>query len=259
MAPFGKFDERISTENLDAKIVWRYVDLAKFMDLFVKRRIYFRRSDLFDDVYEGMPTTPLLKDVKANFQSVHKAVPGIWKNSAAAAKKSLLELRERNFINSWYLSDYESAAMWSLYSKIGSGIAIRSTVKRLRDAIPDAVHPDIYIGRILYVDYKDAKIDNSHDLRSQFFLKRNHFEHEREIRVLYSAKNRDPKKEGHYIENIDLDVMIDKIVLAPKTADWFEESIKAFLSSVGCAKEVVPSALETKPPIMARRRPKKPK
>jgi hypothetical protein len=132
-------------------------------------------------------------------------------------------------------------------------------VKRLHDAIPRAVHPDVYIGRILYVDYEVAKIDHSHDLRSQFFLKRNHFEHEKEIRVLYSSKERDPKKEGHYIENINLDVMIDQIVLAPKTADWFEECVKAFLNSVGCANKVVPSAMETEPPIIARRRPKKTK
>lgn len=253
MPPYGKFNERISNTNKDA-IVWRYLDLAKFMDLFVKRRIYFRRSDLFDDVFEGMPTTPLLNYIKASFQDLHKEVPGIWTNPIASAEEYLIEFRQCNFINSWYLSDYESAAMWTLYSKIGSGIAIRSTVERLRDAIP----ADVYVGKVLYVDYEVANIDSLDDLRSQFFLKRNLFEHEKEIRVLYSMDKHNLEKTGHYIEGVDLGAMIEKIVLSPKTASWFQECVKAFLKPLGFDGKVELSALETEPPIKARPRPEIP-
>jgi hypothetical protein len=60
------------------------------------------------------------------------------------------------------MSRYESAAIWSLYAKVGSGIAIRSTVKRLRKAIP----ADVLFGMIMYVDYKTADFRRSDDIHS---------------------------------------------------------------------------------------------
>jgi hypothetical protein len=69
MSPWGNFDKRISDLELDAKI-WRYLDLPKFIDLFVKRRIYFRRADQFDDAFEGMPTFPLRDYYYSSFKDV---------------------------------------------------------------------------------------------------------------------------------------------------------------------------------------------
>ena len=60
------------------------------------------------------------------------------------------------------MSRLESAAIWPLYAKVGSGIAIRSTVKRLRKAIP----ADVLFGMIMYVDYKTADFRRSDDIHS---------------------------------------------------------------------------------------------
>ena len=246
MPPWGNFDKRISKISKGAT-VWRYIDLAKFVDLFVKRRLYFRRSDLLDDSFEGMPTAPLREYLYDQYRDVHK-VAGVFEDPVAVADQTLIELRECNFINSWYLSEYESAAMWSLYSKIGSGIAIQSTVENLHAAIP----LDIYIGKVIYVDYHVAdEIDHEDDLRSLFFIKRNYFEHEREIRVLYSISedSRDPKKTGHYVDDVDLERMIRSVILAPDTPNWFRESIEAFMQKVLPSIEVRESSLDAKPPI----------
>jgi hypothetical protein len=142
--------------------------------------------------------------------------------------------------------------MWSLYSKIGSGIAIQSTVENLRAAIP----LDTYVGKIIYVDYNIAdEIGRDDDLRSIFFIKRNYFEHEREIRVLYSISDdsRDPKKTGHYVDDVDLDRMIRSVILAPDTPGWFRESIEAFMQKVLPGIKVQESSLDAKPPMESSR------
>jgi hypothetical protein len=41
--------------------IWRYMNLAKFIDLFSKRALFFARADKFIDPYEGQPTKENLR------------------------------------------------------------------------------------------------------------------------------------------------------------------------------------------------------
>jgi hypothetical protein len=43
-------------------------------------------------------------------------------------------LPEIILINGWHYNEYESAAMWDLYSQANAGIAIQSTYRKLRDS-----------------------------------------------------------------------------------------------------------------------------
>ena len=46
-------------------------------------------------------------------------------------ESDLRKLGNRFLVNSWHMNEYESAAMWDIYSTRDFGIAIRSTIKRL--------------------------------------------------------------------------------------------------------------------------------
>ncbi len=259
--PWGNFDQRIANIDPEAAI-WRYMDIAKFLDLFVKRRLHFQRCDLFPDSFEGMPTVPQLKYQYSRFRGLHEEIPGVLKDPEKSADRTFLKLRERNFINCWYFGGpgamdkpgigwQESAAMWSLYSKNGGGVAIQTTIKSLRAALCRKPDDDyIYIGKVIYVDYNTHDFDSrDYDLRGLFFLKRNHFDHEREIRALYSIPKGNPDKTGHYICNLDLSQMIQAVVLAPDTPPWSRESIEAIVQEACPGVRVLPSALKSEPPI----------
>ena len=39
-------------------IVWKYLDLSKFLDLLMSRKLFMSRSDKFQDQYEGTFSEP---------------------------------------------------------------------------------------------------------------------------------------------------------------------------------------------------------
>ncbi len=39
-------------------IVWKYLDLSKFVDLLLNRQLFMSRSDKFEDQYEGTFSEP---------------------------------------------------------------------------------------------------------------------------------------------------------------------------------------------------------
>ncbi len=56
--------------------------------------------------------------------------------------------REIILINSWHYNEYESAAMWDLYSQANAGIAVQSTYRKLRDSFQNNTDDTIWIGKI---------------------------------------------------------------------------------------------------------------
>ena len=50
-------------ENQDT-IVWKYLDLSKFLDLLISRKLFMSRSDKFEDQYEGTFSEPTFEEIK---------------------------------------------------------------------------------------------------------------------------------------------------------------------------------------------------
>ena len=65
------------------------------------------------------------------------------------------------FVSCWNLSEYENAALWSIY---GKAVAIESTVAGLRDSFAE-LKESVYIGRVKYIDYQheDFPTDNAYE------------------------------------------------------------------------------------------------
>src|SRR5688500_2598177 len=122
----------IPPEDQNAKI-WRYIDYAKFVSLMDRKSLFFTKAINFDDPYEGtvpkyndMSRRQVYQDTKHRFKDDEqfeyflRTSPDVNKSIHDRFRKSIL-------INSWHLNDYESAAMWDLYSQRNAGIAIQST------------------------------------------------------------------------------------------------------------------------------------
>jgi hypothetical protein len=93
--------EQLDTET---SLVWRYMDLAKFLDLIQTSELHFTRLDQLEDPYEHAIQT-------------------------AACRRKPLD-SETMYVNCWILSEYESAAMGTIFGG-SSGIALQSSRWRI--------------------------------------------------------------------------------------------------------------------------------
>ena len=139
---------------------WRYMNLAKFISLIDRHQLFFSSVDVFGDPYEGALPKP---------------------NQLLATKPPPLHGKSV-FVNSWHLNEYESAAMWAIYSSFNSGIAIQSTYGRLVKSF-SRCKERIYIGKVRYIDYSSESIDTD-DILQRFTHKRKSFAYENELRAI---------------------------------------------------------------------------
>jgi hypothetical protein len=126
--------------------VWRYMDFTKYVSLLDARSLYFPRSDLLGDPFEGS-TSRLNLALRPN---VYKDLtPEQVENMTDQLSKHLQLSRQWTFINSWHMNEVESAAMWSIYARSNEAISIQSTYVRLCNCLP----PEVYVGEVQYIDY----------------------------------------------------------------------------------------------------------
>ena len=96
-------------DNLNVKI-WRYIDFTKFVSLLDLKALYFPRSDLLGDPFEGaMPRDNF------RFYSLLYGTPPITPEGLQEISQLRQELRKRVYINCWHMNERESFAMWNLY------------------------------------------------------------------------------------------------------------------------------------------------
>jgi hypothetical protein len=232
----------------DTKI-WRYIDFAQFVSLLDTRSLHFIRVDRLEDPFEGIYS-------KANI----KLAPEVYRNKipieiieklTAFKKDGMKGLRACIVINSWHINDYESAALWELYSKKDQGIAIQSTFKKLVDSVKN-YQEDIFIGPMNYIDYENDWLPES-NLFHLFTHKRKSFEHERELRALilrfpkHGDNSIDFSKNTFEEEGIDvpvdLDLLIERIYVSPEAEGWFMNLVKSVASRYNLNKQIQQSSL----------------
>jgi Protein of unknown function (DUF2971) len=142
----------------------------------------------------------------------------------------------------------ESVEMWKLYTHGKDGVAIQTTVRRLKECLSGEPRP-IYISEVLYVDLETLPdLEKEPDLRKLISLdvpltlttKRRSFAHETEVRLILDrhldvrpAFSRIlPAKEESFSppkgENIKVDLIegIGKIVASPDYPPWAIASLQ---------------------------------
>lgn len=234
-------------KNENARI-WRYVDFTKFASLLDKSALFFSRADRLGDPFEGSYS-------KANV----KLRPEVYKEKIApSALKDLSQfhkvLIKYTAVNCWHLSEYESAAMWKLYLKSNEGIGIRSSYSLLKTALKDESH-NVHIGRVKYIDFQEDWMPEGNTLYP-FVHKRKSFEHEKELRAVIQELRYKKSGEidwskplcddGIYVQ-VDLDMLIDRIYLAPTSPKWLFELVKSITKKYKLDKDVLQSSLDDVP------------
>ena len=236
-------------KKLNAKL-WRYMDFTKFVSLLDKSALFFTRANKLGDPFEGSIPKFFGEPWPETDDDKERIPSKIFKN----IREFRIFLTKCTIINCWHLNEYESAAMWKLYLKSNEGIAIQSTFDRLKNCFVEEEY-EILIGKVEYIDYERGWIPTYSDIYP-FVYKRKSFEHEKELRAIvqtfYRNKNgsinykKSRFDDGAYIK-VDLNILIDKIFIAPTSPKWIFKLTKSTVKKCGLDKQVLQSSLEEMP------------
>jgi hypothetical protein len=213
-------------------IVWKYLDLSKFLDLLLSRKLFMSRSDKFEDQYEGTFSEPTYEEIK----------------KLAINNPDFLDYykthREKVAISSWHINEYESFAMWQIFTQNSEGLAIQSTIGRLQKALEPEKNLKQYIGQVNYIDYKKEYIPFD-DLFFPFLFKRKSFQYEREVRIISDTSDTSITINDGIKINVDINQLIDKIYIHPKSENWYKNLVIELVSKLGFDIEIEKSDLES--------------
>jgi hypothetical protein len=224
------------------------MDLAKFVSLLDTKSLFFARADKLGDPFEGSYPKQNLVNRQQAFSEIENETGNPPLNMAAAISDVNSAWTRYHAISCWHLNTQESAAMWKIYVKSDEGIAIRSSFKRLKEAIVS--EKDIFIGKVKYIDYDTDGFGEGNTF-SAFLHKRQSFEHERELRAIATELpvvsgeldlSRETIRGGLAIE-VDASHLIDAIYIAPTAPSWFLDVVKAIVSRFGYSFTVHQSRL----------------
>ena len=247
-----KYEKPIPTDKL-----WRYMDLGKFIHLISSRKLYFASADSFEDPFEGAKGIVERKEkwdtyYLDQFRQAIRTIPGATPEKLTPehieknAQRLLTDLnlsgewqREHTFINCWHNNEFESEAMWKLYSiNTQNAVAIQTTAAHLYEALDR--NPDVTIGKVKYVDYNERFIP----INGAYWYKRKSFEHEREVRAV--TTKHDELSKGLAIP-IEIDTLIDCVYISPYAPKWFEEVVLSVIEKYGLSVPVRYSEMTKRP------------
>lgn len=223
----------IKDSNIEATEIalWRYMSLPKFIHLISTGGLYFSLPTQFEDPFE----THLPRKV---YNSIAKSITSCT-NTSDTDKQYLIASYRNTYmsqlISCWHASEFESEAMWKLYSQDKQSIAIKTTSHKLIKSLYD-IPTHARAGLVKYIDFDNPPTLNQID---QVFLKRNSYAHEREFRVTFTQQSLFPKDHGE-LYKCDISTLILEIIISPWTDSVFEHAtrsaIEKFLENVSVSK-----------------------
>lgn len=238
--------------------IWRYMDFYKLMYILSYKKLFLTRSDIFKDPWEGVYS-------QATFKQEHNNNILDFALNDEEFVKSKIDtkfLKNWTYINCWHMNEFESAAMWDLYSSSKESIAIQTTYKNLVEILPE----NSFMGCVNYIDYTVTPF-TIHNQFAPFMFKRKSFIHEKEVRIIIQderqlVKSGDNKlliKEDDIendkkgididIDDIDIEKLINKIYISPTASKSFFELVKKIVNEDYELKdiEIIQSDLYTSP------------
>ena len=237
--------------------IWRYMDFTKFIDIIDRKKMFFPTVATLSktDPFEGSFPKSYIEYFNTNIDKIF--IPETWKIiSREKAPKGFSRARKsaRQFVavSCWNMQDEQSAALWKIYCSTFNGIAIESTVGRLKDSLKSEKR-DVYIGRVKYIDHHSLPHLNSISgsiFHSPFLYKGKSFEYEKELRALVTLPQFRIIDQFHaklinyhkgYAATIDPNLLIEKIYLAPilKDSKWQKKIVESVLAKYGLKKKVI--------------------
>lgn len=224
--------------------IWRYMSIAKFINILDKESLFFPKLTTLSDRHEGY-----LNDatIRAMLQQIEGDTAEEIGRNSEKIKHSLQvskSLRNRIAVCSWHINDSESVAMWNVYTGNNDGIALKTTYDKLKHCF-DKTKDRINIGMIQYYD-NSRDLFGSLEILGYGMIKRKIFNYENELRAVV-VPVLPMMDDGVYIK-ADLNILIDSIIVSPNCQSWLLEITNNLLSKYNLNKPVSKSVVDDDPP-----------
>jgi hypothetical protein len=234
-------------ETDDNTLLWRYQDLPRYIDLLIRRQLFFNRADKFEDPFEGKynkySKEALITD------NVGTSNEKLVEQQFNALLGEVSEKRMAVTVNPWHENEHENYAMWNIYARGSYGLAIQTTYERLKRSFDPARKP-VHIGKVIYYDEHTQQIP-VHSSFAPFLWKRNIYKYENEVRccALISDAEKDDflweaqdKYSGVFVP-VDMEMLIERIYISPYSPHWFRDLVERLTEQFGIHAEIVHSAV----------------
>lgn len=225
-------------------LLWRYLDFTKFVHILRTETLFFPSAEILHayDLFEG--SLPRI-EYQHHKTTLHLEDESIKSIHAAHRKETC--------ISCWHWNETESLAMWKLYTQIGNGIAIQTTIPSFKESFA-LTQEHVYAGKVIYIDYDtDVFYRDEGDAYPfintlvPFIHKRSIYAHEHEYRAILDNPTRDLSfVAGRHIR-VQLDQLIKTVVLAPSTPQWIFNLVCSELKGVLSDVEVQHSTFDDLP------------
>ncbi len=225
-------DKEIKLTNNPDTILWKYLDLSKFVDLLLYQRLFMSRADKFEDQYEGTFSEPTFEEIRKLSQD----------NPEFLNQYKIH--RQKVVISSWHTNEYESFAMWQIFTQNNEGLAIQSTLGQIKRALKAEANHKQYIGEVNYIDYKKELIPFNDDF-FPFLFKRKSFQYEREVRILSDLRDTELVIDNGLKVAVDINELIGKIYIHPKSEKWYKNLVTDLVHRLGFNFTIEKSDLES--------------
>lgn len=232
----------IRIDNLDEE-VYRIFPLHRIEEIFKSNKLVLVKPAIWDDPFENF----LLR--------------------CTAVEEDGTEVGLDSIANSWYGLCWtlkpDSDAMWRIYSPNKDGIRVKTTIRKLVEAIwePDNSLSSLryFIGKVSYQSREEienflkttsfwsiARGGQNTGFAETLLVKRNEFEHENEVRILTCSN--DEKSDlridgGLYKIPIEPNKFIDEICIDPRLSDKDAATAINKIQTVGYTGNIIQSEL----------------
>ena len=224
-------------------MLWRYLDITKYIAALDQKALFFCRADRFEDVYEG---TELFLFPDGRSVNARLGIPAGGPTTFASRAISTGSAKLRQFfVSSWHAQAHESAAMWKTYVQAGQGAAIVTRAERLLPILDAHRADNVWLGHVKYVEYGQYSAEIAGLPRSLYY-KMKSFDADHEVRAVLHRPAVNPGAEGIDVP-ADPSQLIEHVVLAPGTRPWVAHLIERVTRRYRYTFPVVPSRIHYRP------------
>lgn len=204
--------------------------MSKFYSLLNDKALYLCRADRLQDRFEGTYSRKQILEMKDWFTKIGEP------QMDEIEKENRRRDRLRSYISCWCMSDCDLDLIWKGYVRNPPGVAIKSSVKKLKEICDKAVscYP-IDISIVSYFDHAKGENIDYLGTPTTFFHKDKHFKLDNEIRIVHYPNVSEPTL-PHVMLPVELTDLIEDIVFQPRVKGDTIKTVKEELCRAGLEK-----------------------